>query len=108
MPDTVPHPEPPGRASFADRAVGWLMALAHARPRTVLAGLGTLMVLAILAATRLGIDADSSRMLDPDLPAQARAQALNDAFPTLKSAIRRTRPTWRQRRWLNGFRAATP
>jgi len=87
MPDTVPHPEPPGRASFADRAVGWLMALAHARPRTVLAGLGTLMVLAILAATRLGIDADSSRMLDPDLPAQARAQALNDAFPTLKSAI---------------------
>jgi hopanoid biosynthesis associated RND transporter like protein HpnN len=40
-----------------------------------------------MAATRLGVDTDSSKMIAPHLPAQQRALALNAAFPHLKSSI---------------------
>jgi hopanoid biosynthesis associated RND transporter like protein HpnN len=47
----------------------------------------SLTLLALLAASQLEIDTDSSRMLSPDLPFQQRAQALKDAFPDLKNTI---------------------
>lgn len=56
-------------------------------PKTALAILGALLVLAGLALPRIGVDADSSNMLAADLPAQQRAAALNEAFPQLRSAI---------------------
>ena len=72
---------------WVDRAVSGWMAACHARPRVALGVLGVLVVLAVVAATRLGIDADSSRMLSPDLPDQRRAHELNEKFPNLKQTI---------------------
>ena len=63
------------------------MSGAFKRPWAVLGALAVLAGLSVWAATTLRIDADSSRMLDPDLPAQKQAHALNAAFPTLKSSI---------------------
>ncbi|MGF1501262.1 MAG: MMPL family transporter [Paracoccaceae bacterium] len=69
------------------RWVGAWMEAAAARPRTALACLCALVLLAGWAATGIRVDTDSSRMLDPDLPFQQRAHALNDAFPELKNTI---------------------
>ncbi|MCH8168741.1 MAG: MMPL family transporter [Proteobacteria bacterium] len=46
-----------------------------------------LVLLAMAAASRLGVDTDSSRMLSPELPFQQRAIALNAAFPALKNTL---------------------
>ena len=70
-----------------DRFVGGWMRAAHRWPRTALAALAVLLVLAGLAIPRIEVDADSSKMLSAELPAQRRAAALNDAFPGLKNAI---------------------
>ncbi|MEM1298890.1 MAG: MMPL family transporter, partial [Pseudomonadota bacterium] len=64
----------------------WITWVMH-RPKAVLTGLAVLLVLAGLAAGRLGVDADSSRMLSPDLPAQSQALAVNAAFPDIKQTI---------------------
>ena len=71
----------------ADRLVARWMLAALARPRLVFTCVATLLVLSLISLTRLGIDADSSRMLDPDLPDQRRAHALADAFPDLKGNL---------------------
>ncbi|MEO1467868.1 MAG: MMPL family transporter [Pseudomonadota bacterium] len=60
---------------------------AHDRPRLTLGLLGVLVALAVWTASGLGVDTDSSRMLDPDLPFQSRAQALNQAFPGIKNTV---------------------
>ncbi len=75
------------RIGPVERFIGGWMRLAHAWPRTALAILGVLLVLSGLAIPRMGIDADSSKMLSADLPAQQRAAELNEAFPGLKNAI---------------------
>ncbi|MEM6624023.1 MAG: MMPL family transporter [Pseudomonadota bacterium] len=66
-------------AGWMDRVMAW--------PRRVLGALGVLIILAVLAGSKLGVDPDSSKMLSPELPDQARAQALNAAFPGLKSTL---------------------
>jgi len=63
------------------------MAWVVARPRAALVGLGLVVLISLLAATRLGVDSDSSGMLSPELPAQQRAAALNAAFPGLKNNL---------------------
>ena len=65
---------------------GWMRAVASA-PRRALAALAVLTGLAAWSAAGLGVDTDSSRMIDPDLPFQARAHALNEAFPALKNTV---------------------
>ena len=70
-----------------DRFVGGWMRLAHRWPRTVLAILAALLVLAGLAVPRIRVDADSSSMISAELPAQRRAAALNEAFPGLKNTV---------------------
>ena len=76
------------------RRLGWpeypveaWMRLVLARPWQALAGLGLLVLAAAYAATWIRVDADSSKMLSPDLPAQTRALELNAAFPSLKASI---------------------
>lgn len=73
--------------SLADRGVGWVMGRSHAHPVALFTMIGILVVLSALAATRLGVDTDSSKMIAPHLPAQQRALALNAEFPHLKSSI---------------------
>ncbi|MFK7943480.1 MAG: MMPL family transporter [Paracoccaceae bacterium] len=63
--------------------VAWVMAT----PWRALAGLSFLVVLAVFGALRLGVDADSSRMLSSDLPAQSQALAVNAAFPGIKQSV---------------------
>ena len=63
--------------------VAWVVA----RPGAALALIALVVAVAILAASRLSIDTDSSRMLSPDLPFQARANALNSVFPRVKNQI---------------------
>ena len=75
------------KVGAVDRFIGGWMRLAHAWPRTALAALGVLLVLSCLAIPGMGIDADLSKMLSADLPAQQRAAALIEAFPDLKNAI---------------------
>ncbi len=71
----------------AGRLIAGWMRTAHDRPRLTLAATTALCVAAVIAATGLRIDADSSRMLSPELPTQKAAHELNAAFPRLKSAI---------------------
>ncbi|MEO0999169.1 MAG: hypothetical protein AAFW69_00980, partial [Pseudomonadota bacterium] len=71
----------------AGRALeAWVGSVA-ARPRRALAGLLALILLAVWSATGLSVDTDSSRMLDPRLDFQERAQEVNRAFPDLKNAM---------------------
>ncbi|HLS19648.1 MAG TPA: efflux RND transporter permease subunit [Paracoccaceae bacterium] len=73
--------------SIFDRIVAGWMDLAGRWPKTALAILGLLLALAAIALPRFEIDADSTKMLSADLPAQERAAALNEAFPGLRNAI---------------------
>src|SRR5690625_4161121 len=73
--------------SIFDRFIAGWMDLAGRWSKTSLAILGVLLVLAAIALPRFAIDSDSTRMLSPDLPAQKRAAALNEAFPGLRNAI---------------------
>ncbi|MFQ5565012.1 MAG: MMPL family transporter, partial [Paracoccaceae bacterium] len=84
-----PEPDQPGDGAGqgAGRIVGAWVAAVSARPGRVLGLVALLVVLAIGAAARLGVDTDSSRMLSPDLPFQQRAIALNTAFPALKNTL---------------------
>jgi len=62
--------------------------LAEARPRTVLAGLGLLLLAALAAtATNLRVTSDANAMLAPDLPFERRVQALHAAFPRLDQGL---------------------
>ncbi len=63
------------------------MTAAMRRSRLVLGVIAMLMLLSIWSASGLGVDTDSSRMLDPQLPAQTRAHQLNAAFPGIKRTI---------------------
>jgi hypothetical protein len=72
---------------LARAAVGAWVAAVAARPRAALLALAVLAGLAVAGAARLSVDTDSSRMLDPDLPFQARAHALNEAFPAIKNSL---------------------
>lgn len=56
-------------------------------PRQVLVAVALLTGLSLFGASGLGVDTDSSRMLNPDLPFQADALALRAAFPQDKTAI---------------------
>ncbi|MEO1600454.1 MAG: MMPL family transporter [Pseudomonadota bacterium] len=78
-----------GRAAgqvAASAVAAWVTRVAE-RPRTAIAGLAVIVLLALLALTRLGIDTDSRKMLAPDLPFQLRGQAVNAAFPGLKNQV---------------------
>lgn len=80
-------PQIPGTDGAIARWVGaWVVSI-MASPRRALAGLVVAMVLGFLGAARLEIDADSSKMLSPDLPAQRQALEINAAFPALKETI---------------------
>ncbi|MEM7526343.1 MAG: efflux RND transporter permease subunit [Pseudomonadota bacterium] len=72
-------------AQMLDRLAMSVSATAARRPVVALSVLAVALVLALLAATRLGVDTDSSRMLNPSLPFQERAQAVNAAFPAVKN-----------------------
>ncbi|MEM9061741.1 MAG: MMPL family transporter [Pseudomonadota bacterium] len=72
---------------LAGRCAGTVMSVAAARPRSTLAMLGMLCLIALLGGLRLDINADSSKMLSPDLPDQRRALELSAAFPQLKQSI---------------------
>ncbi|MEM7056972.1 MAG: MMPL family transporter [Pseudomonadota bacterium] len=74
-------------ATFLDRVTAALMKAAADAPKLTLLVLGALLIAAAFSITRLGVDADSTKMLSPDLPDQKRAHALNEAFPDLKSTI---------------------
>lgn len=63
------------------------MALAARRPWHSLLCLAVLCVLSVAGALKIGVNADSSRMLSQSLPDQRRAAELGDAFPDLKRAI---------------------
>ncbi len=73
--------------TVADRVVAAVMSAASRRPWIVIAVVLALVLGAGSAATRLGVDADSSKMIAAHLPSQQRAQALNAAFPYLKSSV---------------------
>ncbi|MEL7467576.1 MAG: MMPL family transporter [Pseudomonadota bacterium] len=72
---------------IAGRIAAAIMGTAANRPRFTLFVLAVLCLISILGGLRLQIDADSSKMLSPDLPDQRRAAELSAAFPQLKQAI---------------------
>jgi len=81
------HGTESGARRWLDGLALWLAEGAARAPRATLAAILCLCILGGLAATRLGVDTDSSRMLAPDLPFQERAHALNEAFPEVKNTI---------------------
>lgn len=74
-------------AGRIEQAVAVWMQTVSEHPKRTLAALALLCVFGILGALQLGVNADSSRMLSPDLPDQRRAAQVNQAFPQLKRAI---------------------
>ncbi|MBY8975701.1 MMPL family transporter [Rhodobacteraceae bacterium NNCM2] len=64
-----------------------IVAWVERHPKTVLAIFGVLLIGAILAASTLRVDTDSSKMLSPELPFQEKALALREAFPDQKETI---------------------
>lgn len=70
----------------AEAVAAWIGAVAR-HPWRALLVLALLCLAAGASLTRLGVDTDSRRMLSPDLPFQARAEALNAAFPGIKNQI---------------------
>ncbi|MEM7685540.1 MAG: hypothetical protein AAF293_11990, partial [Pseudomonadota bacterium] len=72
---------------IAGRIAAAIMGTAANRPRVTLFVLAVLCLISILGGLRLQIDADSSKMLSPNLPDQRRAAELSAAFPQLKQAI---------------------
>lgn len=71
----------------AARLVAGVVAFSAGRPFLVMGTITLLLALSIWAATGLGVDTDSRRMLNPDLDFQARSLELRDAFPDEKTAI---------------------
>lgn len=71
----------------AGRIVTHIVAVAARFPKTVLALIGVAMLASLFGATTLGVDTDSSKMLNPALDFQSRALALREAFPDDKTAI---------------------
>jgi len=72
----------------AARLIGAWAAASAAAPRRTLTALAAAAALALaLASTFLSVDADSRRMLSPDLPFQQRARALEAAFPDLRDTL---------------------
>ncbi len=64
----------------------WMQQVAF-KPWHTFAALLLLCLVSLYGASRLGVDADSTKMLSPNLPDQQRAAALAEAFPQLKGAI---------------------
>ncbi|MCL5775547.1 MMPL family transporter [Limibaculum sp. FT325] len=77
----------PNLEAAAGRAVAAWMRLVARAPGRALAGLAILLALSLVAASGLRVDTDSSRMLAAELPFQARAQALAEAFPATRNTI---------------------
>ncbi|MEL6197634.1 MAG: MMPL family transporter, partial [Pseudomonadota bacterium] len=75
------------KAEILDRLAAWISLAAWRHPWVTLGSLALLLVLSVVAATRLSVDTDSSKMLDPRLPFQERAQAVNAAFPAVKNTV---------------------
>ena len=73
--------------SLADRWVAAWMNAVMRLPRTALLALSGLCLLSLYGASGIGVNADSSRMLSPDLPDQKRAAELAEAFPLLKQYL---------------------
>ncbi|MBK0397730.1 MMPL family transporter [Limibaculum sp. M0105] len=71
----------------AGRAVAAWFRLVGRAPRLVLAIVGLLLLISAFAASGIKVDTDSSRMLSSDLPFQARAHALAEAFPATKNTV---------------------
>lgn len=62
--------------------------MAARRPRTALAALAALVLVALAAiGLRLGVDSGSGGYLSPDLPFQRRAHAIDRAFPQLGDTL---------------------
>ncbi|MEM7505176.1 MAG: MMPL family transporter [Pseudomonadota bacterium] len=71
----------------AARLVGAVVAAVSEAPGIVLGAYALAIAASIWAATGLGVDTDSSKMLSPDLPFQSRALELREAFPDQKTAM---------------------
>ncbi|MEM6487735.1 MAG: MMPL family transporter, partial [Pseudomonadota bacterium] len=83
----APTPAEPPRGDALTRAATALARGAFDAPRLTLALLALLVAVSIGLASRLGVDTDSSKMLNPSLPFQVRAQAINAAFPAVKNTV---------------------
>ncbi len=65
---------------------GWVSAAARF-PRRAITLVAVLLSIAAAAIPGLSVDTDSSRMLSPELPFQARANVLNAEFPALRDTL---------------------
>ena len=77
----------PGVGAAVGRAAAVWITWAFEAPRLALALLTALAVGAVIAATGLRVDTDSSHMLSDDLPFQRNAQAVAAAFPATKNTV---------------------
>ncbi|MEM6972549.1 MAG: MMPL family transporter [Pseudomonadota bacterium] len=75
------------KGQWLDRLAAIIATTAYARPVFTLVLLAILALASVALATTLRVDTDSSRMLNPDLPFQSRAQEINSAFPGIKNTI---------------------
>ena len=76
------------RESWLSRLAGRLVAGSWEAAPRILAGAGVLTVLlAIFAATRLQMDTQTSRLIDPTLPWRQQELAYNEAFPQGKRVL---------------------
>ncbi len=78
------------RAEESPLAARWVAAWAGwagRRPWAAIALLAVLAGISVLGALRLSVDTDSSKMLDPRLGFQMRAQEIARAFPDTKNTI---------------------
>ncbi|MCL5778335.1 MMPL family transporter [Limibaculum sp. FT325] len=74
------------RDRIGDAVSGWVRAVT-VRPSLTLALVGLLMLVAAAAASQLGINTDTSRMLSKRLAFQQRVDMLDAAFPAEENAI---------------------
>ena len=65
----------------------WAAGAQAAGPRLVAVLLAATLAVGCFAATRLGVNADNRRLLDPDLPFQRDARAFEERFPGLTESL---------------------
>lgn len=92
-PEGAPTPKPAGASqpalvAIAGRALESWMAAVAAAPAAALTALFAAVVGSVaLTVSYLSVDTDSTKMLNPALPFQQRAEAMNQAFPHITRTI---------------------